>query len=187
MLEYGRKLDKRDLTPETLRVPPDEFEEAHRQANPDFLETVRRIRDNIVAFQESLLIKTTTLSKTSGDCRIKLRQRVIPLRRIGICIPGGAAAYPSTLLMTAVPAQVAGVKQIAVAVPPTEFGGYNTDLLAVCHELGIYEVYRMGGAQGVAALAYGVAGIERSRQNRRSGQSVCRAGETLRVRRSRYR
>ena len=63
--------------------------------------------------------------------------------------------------MTAVPAQVAGVKQIAVAVPPTEFGGYNTDLLAVCHELGIYEVYRMGGAQGVAALAYGVDGIER--------------------------
>ncbi len=63
--------------------------------------------------------------------------------------------------MTAVPAQVAGVKQIAVAVPPTDFGGYNTDLLAACHELGIDEVYRMGGAQGVAALAYGVEGIER--------------------------
>jgi histidinol dehydrogenase len=63
--------------------------------------------------------------------------------------------------MTAVPAQVAGVKEIAVAVPPTDFGGYNTDLLAACRELGITEIYRMGGAQGVAAMAYGVAGIER--------------------------
>jgi histidinol dehydrogenase len=161
VLEYGRKLDKRDLTSETLRVHVREFEDAHRQADPAFLQTLRRIRDNIVAFQKSLLIKTTALSKKSGDGRIELRQRVIPLRRVGICIPGGAAAYPSTLLMTAVPAQVAGVKQIAVAVPPTEFGGYNTDLLATCHELSIHEVYRMGGAQGVAALAYGVDGIER--------------------------
>ena len=63
--------------------------------------------------------------------------------------------------MTAVPAQVAGVQRIAVAVPPTAFGGYNVDLLAACRELNIHEVYRMGGAQGVAALAYGVEGIER--------------------------
>jgi histidinol dehydrogenase len=161
VLEYGRKLDKKELTRETLRVQPAEFEQAHRKADRDFLETLRRIRDNIVAFQNSLLIKTVTLSKESGASRIDLRQRVMPLRRVGICIPGGAAAYPSTLLMTAVPAQVAGVKQIAVAVPPTEFGGYNTNLLAACHELGIHEVYRMGGAQGVAALAYGVESIDR--------------------------
>jgi len=161
VLEYGRKLDKKDLTPATLRVQPAEFEEAHRQADGDFLQTLRRIRDNIVAFQERPLIDTVTLLRVDGRQRIDLRQRVMPLRRVGICVPGGAAAYPSTLLMTAVPAQVAGVKQIAVAVPPTEFGGYNTDLLAACHELGVREVYRMGGAQGVAALAYGVDGIER--------------------------
>jgi histidinol dehydrogenase len=76
-------------------------------------------------------------------------------------VPGGAAAYPSTVLMTVVPAQVAGVPEIAVVMPPTEFGGYNKDLLAVCHQLGVREVYRVGGAQAVAALAYGVEGIER--------------------------
>ncbi|HEX4071405.1 MAG TPA: histidinol dehydrogenase, partial [Planctomycetaceae bacterium] len=161
VLEYGRKLDKKELTAETLRVQPAEFEKAHRQADVEYLQTLRRIRDNIVRFQESLLNETVTVLRQEDACRIELRQRVLPLRRVGICIPGGAAAYPSTLLMTAVPAQVAGVKQIAVAVPPTSFGGYNTDLLAACHELGIEEVYRMGGAQGVAALAYGVERIER--------------------------
>jgi histidinol dehydrogenase len=161
VLEYGRKLDKKELTAQTLRVQPAEFEKAHHQADAAFLQTLRRIRDNIVRFQKSLLNETVTVLQQEGESRIELRQRVLPLRRVGICIPGGAAAYPSTLLMTAVPAQVAGVKQIAVAVPPTSFGGYNTDLLAACHELGIDEVYRMGGAQGVAALAYGVEGIER--------------------------
>ena len=161
VLEYGRRLDKKELTPETLRVQPSEFEAAHRAADGDYLNTLRRIRDNIVDFQQSLLAETVSVVRQEGACRVELKQRVLPLRRVGICIPGGAAAYPSTLLMTAVPAQVAGVKEIAVAVPPTDFGGYNTDLLAACHELGITEVYRMGGAQGVAALAYGVDGIER--------------------------
>jgi histidinol dehydrogenase len=88
-----------------------------------------------------------------------LRQRYLPLERIGICVPGGAAAYPSTVLMTAVPAQVAGVGQIALVVPPTKNGAYNVHVLATCHELGLTEVYRVGGAQGVAALAYGVEGL----------------------------
>src|SRR6185436_9370596 len=93
---------------------------------------------------------------TPNGGKIELRQRYRPLNRVGVCIPGGAAAYPSTLLMTAVPAKVAGVREIAVVVPPTPFGGYNIDLLAACQELGITEVYRIGGAQAVAALAYGV-------------------------------
>src|ERR1043165_5438443 len=73
--------------------------------------------------------------------------------------PAGAAAYPSTVLMTAVPAQAAGVEEIAVVAPPTKFGANNPVVLATCHELGIREVYRVGGAQGVAALAYGIEGI----------------------------
>jgi len=88
-----------------------------------------------------------------------LRQRYLPLARVGICVPGGAAAYPSTVLMTAVPAQAAGVEHIAVVAPPTKFGAFNDDILATCHELGIGEVYRLGGAQGVAALAYGLDGL----------------------------
>src|SRR5690606_35445694 len=86
-----------------------------------------------------------------------LRQRYLPIARADLCVPGGAAAYPSTVMMTALPAQAAGVKELIVVAPPTPFGSYNQDLLATCHELGIREVYRMGGAQAVAAMAYGLS------------------------------
>ena len=161
VLDYTKKLDGKQLTAETLRVSPAELEQAHQQAEPGYLEALRRIRDNITEFQRSILTENVTLVRQDGSSRIELRQRYLPLKRVGICIPGGAAAYPSTLLMTAVPAQTAGVREIAVVVPPTDFGGYNTDLLAACHELGITEIHRIGGAQAVAALAYGVQGIRR--------------------------
>ena len=118
--------------------------------------TVRRIRENILRFQAAILHRDVKIDTPHGGY---LRQRYLPLERIGICVPGGAAAYPSTVLMTAVPAQAAGVPEIAVVVPPTKFGSYNRELLATCHELGIREVYRMGGAQAVAALAYGLDGL----------------------------
>ena len=161
VLEYSKKLDGKELTEQTIRVSAAEFEVAHEAADPAYLATIRRIRDNIVEFQQAILSEDVGQIRENGDTRIELRQRYLPLQRVGISVPGGAAAYPSTLLMTAVPAQVAGVKEIVVVVPPTDFGGYNTDLLAACHELGITEVYRMGGAQAVAAIAYGVSGIRR--------------------------
>lgn len=160
VLDYTARLDGRQLTDQTLRVSTRELDAAHQQADPQYLAVLRRIVGNIVSFQSSLLPQDTCLQKTTSEgARIDLRQRYLPLKRIGVCIPGGAAAYPSTLLMTAVPAQVAGVREIAVVVPPTAFGGYNNDLLAACRELGITEIYRVGGAQGVAALAYGTEGI----------------------------
>lgn len=158
---YTQKLDGVLLSPETICVSPAEMEEAHAKADRNYLDVIRRIRDNILAFQKGLLNQDYQLAHDMNGGRIELRQRYLPLKRVGICVPGGAAAYPSTLLMTAVPAQAAGVKQIAVVAPPTKFGSYNTDLLAACHELGIREVYRIGGAQAVAALAYGVEGIDR--------------------------
>lgn len=161
LVGYTQKLDGVLLSPESICVSPAEMEEAHAKADPTYLDVIRRIRENILAFQKGLLNKDFQLAHDLDGGRIELRQRYLPLRRIGICVPGGAAAYPSTLLMTAVPAQAAGVKQIVVVAPPTKFGSYNTDLLAACHELGIREVYRIGGAQAVAALAYGVEGIER--------------------------
>jgi len=161
VLEYTRKLDRKELTAATLRVAPEEMDEAHRRAPPEYLDTLRRIRDNIREFQQSLLCDSITLVRQDGPNRVELRQRYLPLKRVGICIPGGAAAYPSTLLMTAVPAQTARVAEIAVVAPPTPFGADNADLLAACRELGITEVYRIGGAQGVAALAYGIAGLPR--------------------------
>ncbi len=161
VLEYTAKLDRKELTKETLRVPAEELAEAHRRADPQYLETLRRIRDNIQEFQNSILADNVTLVRQEGPSRVELRQRYLPLKRVGICVPGGAASYPSTLLMTAVPAQTAGVREIAVVAPPTPYGAYNTDLLAACHEIGVTEVYRMGGAQAVAALAYGVEGVPR--------------------------
>jgi histidinol dehydrogenase len=158
VLEYTAKLDGKQLTASELRVSPAELAAAHAAADPAFLETVRRIRERILKFQQAILHQTVTVPTEHGGY---LTQRYLPLRRIGVCVPGGAAAYPSTVLMTVVPAQAAGVEQIAVVAPPTAFGSYNQDLLATCHELGVTEVYRIGGAQGVAALAYGVDGLER--------------------------
>ncbi|HEY5313393.1 MAG TPA: histidinol dehydrogenase [Pirellulales bacterium] len=158
VLEYCRKLDGAELTAETLRVPAEVLQQAHASAAPELLKTIRRIRGNIRAFQEAILEHDVRLPKANGGY---LRQRYLPLERVGICIPGGAAAYPSTVLMTAVPAQVAGVRELAIVAPPTPFGAYNDALLATCHELGISEVYRVGGAQAVAALAYGVQGLRR--------------------------
>ena len=107
-----------------------ELEAAHAAASPEYLGTLRRIVENIRKFQESVLnLDVSLLTRVEGG-KIELQQRYLPLKRVGICVPGGAAAYPSTLLRTAVPAQVAGVKEIAVIAPPTAFGSYNNDLLA---------------------------------------------------------
>ncbi len=152
VLDYSRRIDRVELSSETLRVAPHELADAHANASPELLETVRRVRKNILRFQQAILHRDVQIDAPGEGF---LRQRYVPLRRVGLCVPGGAAAYPSTVLMTAVPAQAAGVQQLAVVAPPTEFGANNPDILATCHELGIDEVYRIGGAQGVATLAYG--------------------------------
>ena len=161
VLDYTQRLDRVQLCGDTVRVSAAELEAAVDQADGALLETVRRIRTNIAEFQRAVLPSDARVERALGGGRVILRQRHLPMRRVGICVPGGAAAYPSTVLMTAVPALTAGVGEIAVVVPPTAFGGYNADLLAVCHEIGVTEVYRIGGAQAVAALAYGVQGIPR--------------------------
>jgi histidinol dehydrogenase len=119
---------------------------------------VRRIKGNVERFQAALLSRDVEVPLAGGGC---LRQRYVPLDRVGVCVPGGAAAYPSTLLMTVVPARVAGVKEIVVVAPPTKFGSENIHVLATCHELGVTTVLRAGGAQAVAAMAYGVEGLAR--------------------------
>ena len=160
VLDYAKRIDGADLTPETVRVPMADLDAAHARADSELLDTVRAVRDQVRRFQEAILHRDVSIPATeAGETAGMLTQRYTPLGRVGICVPGGAAAYPSTVLMTVVPAQVAGVKEIAVVAPPTPFGSYNDDILATCHELGISEVYRLGGAQAVAALAYGVDGI----------------------------
>jgi histidinol dehydrogenase len=156
VLEYTQKLDRARLDAASLRVPSEDLKQAQHEVGADFLAAIRRIRANIERFQAAILHRDVQVDLPGGGW---LRERFLPLERVGICIPGGAAAYPSTVLMTAVPAMVAGVNQIAVVAPPTRNGAYNPYVLATCHQLGIEEVYRVGGAQAVAALAYGVEGV----------------------------
>ena len=155
LLDYSRQLDQSNVTAETIRVSEDQLRSAHQSVDPAFLQAVRHVRDNVLAFQKAILHTDVWLKQPDSTLGLIYR----PLERVGCCVPGGAAAYPSTLLMTVVPAQAAGVKEIVVVAPPTPFGANNKDVQAVCWELGIRELYRMGGAQGVAALAYGVEGI----------------------------
>ncbi len=158
VLEYTAKLDGAQLTAGSLLVPEEELVAAHAAVDGEFLEVVKRIRHRILKFQRAILHTDTVVPLDDGG---SLTQRYVPIRRVGICIPGGAAAYPSSLLMTVVPACAAGVSEIVVVAPPTKFGSYNQHLLAACFELGVSEVYRMGGAQAIAALAYGAEGIPR--------------------------
>ena len=155
LLDYTRKLDKAELTATTIRVSREEMAAAHAQADSGFLATIRQVRDNILEFQRAILHQDVEIKRAG----VSLKQHYLPLNRVGCCVPGGAAAYPSTVLMTAVPAMAAGVKEIAVVAPPTSFGANNSDVLATCAELGVSEVYRIGGAQAIAALAYGVEGL----------------------------
>jgi len=156
VLRYTEIFDKVKLTPQTMRVSAEELASAHREADPELLATVTRIRHRIMSFQTGLIHSNAVLPY-SGSHELHLRYR--PIRRVGVCVPGGVAAYPSSLLMTVCPAQAAGVQQIVVVMPPTATGGYSKQQLAVCQELGITEVYRIGGAQAVAALAFGVEGL----------------------------
>jgi histidinol dehydrogenase len=158
LIDYSRRIDGADLTASSLVVAPAALAAAHAAVDPGFLEAVRRIRSRVERFQRAVLARDVEVPLAGGG---SLRQRYVPLDRVGVCVPGGAAAYPSTLLMTVVPAQVAGVREIVVVAPPTRFGSENAHVLATCHELGVTTVLRAGGAQAVAAMAYGVAGVPR--------------------------
>ncbi|VTT99426.1 histidinol dehydrogenase : Histidinol dehydrogenase OS=Singulisphaera acidiphila (strain ATCC BAA-1392 / DSM 18658 / VKM B-2454 / MOB10) GN=hisD PE=3 SV=1: Histidinol_dh [Gemmataceae bacterium] len=156
VLSYTEQFDKVKLKPDALRVKPAELAEAHAAASPEFLEAIRQVKYNVEQFQSGVLHRDAVM-RVSERHELQLRYR--PLDRVGVYCPGGAAAYPSTLLMTVCPAQAAGVEQIIVCMPPKDTGAYSREMLATCHELGIKEVYRVGGAQAIAAMAYGVDGL----------------------------
>ncbi len=148
-------LDRADITPATLRVPAELIARAHAAAEPEFLALMRRAIENIRAYQEHILIKAPPPLERGGR---KLGVRYTPIERAAVYVPGGQALYPSTVLMTVVPAQVAGVAEIVMVSPPTD-GEINSMALALAGELGISEVYRLGGAVAVAAMAYGTESI----------------------------
>lgn len=151
------QLDRASVTAETLRVSERSLELAHAAADPEFLSLMRRAIENIREYQQHILLKAPPPLVRGGR---KLGVRYTPVERVAVYVPGGQALYPSTVLMTVVPAQVAGVREIVMVSPPTG-GEINPMALALAHELGIREVLRLGGAVGIAAVAFGTETIRK--------------------------
>ena len=147
--EFTHRFEGIDL--KSLRIDPEEIRKLAAQADPELRQVLRLARENIRRFHERQLEKSWEIEGADG---VRLGQRIRPLQSVGLYVPGGTAAYPSTVLMNAVPAQIAGVPRIVVTTPPHQFHK-NPVIAAVLEELGLEEVYGIGGAQAVAALAYG--------------------------------
>ena len=156
LIELTARHDKVALADGQLRTPAERIKAAHKAVDRRFLTLIRRVIANLREYQRHILIAEPAPLQRGGR---RLGVRYTPVGRVGVYVPGGRAVYPSTVLMTVVPAQVAGVRQIAIASPPAANGEVNPLVLALAGELGIWEVYRMGGAQAVAALAIGTAGV----------------------------
>jgi len=148
--EYTQKFDGVKLKPGQFQVSQEELDRANQEIDQDILLCLREAIENVRVYQKDILIDTENAPRGI---------RYTPIKRVGVCVPGASAPLPSTVIMTAVPAQVAGVKEIAVVSPPRHNGSIHPVILAVCCELGINEVYRIGGAQAVAALAAGTETI----------------------------
>jgi histidinol dehydrogenase len=163
VIQYTAKFDKTDLNAVGLKVTEAEIKNAHEQIPENLLDIFKRAAENIRKYHESEIRyggKGKTESWTSREKDgIVLGQRVTPINRVGIYVPGGRAAYPSSLMMAAIPAQVAGVKEIIAATPPGKNGQIEPAILAMADIVGIQELYRIGGAQAVAALAFGTETI----------------------------
>lgn len=151
--QYTQKFDRIKL--ESFRVPPSDLDKAYENVSEAFLAALRQAAANIRAFHEKQ--KRTSWVDTQADGTM-LGQLVRPLQRVGMYVPGGSAAYPSSVLMTVIPALVAGVKEIVMVTPPHS-EGVNPAVLVAARELGIEEIYQVGGAQAIAALAYGTETI----------------------------
>jgi len=151
--EYTKKFDGVTLEPSQFRVAPDELSQAHDSLDRSLLASLRKAIANVRAYQEKIFIgRRSEFSQGTGI-------KYVPIRRAGVCVPGAAAPLPSTVIMTVVPAQVAGVQEIAVVSPPRHQGTIHPVILAICHELKVSEVYRLGGVQAVGALAFGTQTI----------------------------
>ncbi|CAM3581817.1 histidinol dehydrogenase [Paenibacillus lactis] len=158
LLRYTEQLDRIRLTAGQLRVTDEELQAAYQKVEPSFVEAIRAAADNIRAFH--MKQKRNSWMDVQPDGSV-LGQIIRPLKRVGVYVPGGKAAYPSSVLMNVIPAQVAGVPEIVMVTPPSTGGeeGINPYILVAAAEAGVTELYRVGGAQAIAALAYGTDSI----------------------------
>jgi histidinol dehydrogenase len=157
LLDYTRQFDGVELKQSDLRIDPDELRRSAGRAGPNLLHALREAIKNVRAFHEHQREQSWTIAPAKG---VQLGQRITPLERVGLYVPGGTAAYPSSVVMNVVPAQVAGVERIIVATPPRTLSE-SPALAAALLELNVTEVYAIGGAQAIAALAFGTETVPR--------------------------
>jgi histidinol dehydrogenase len=151
---YCEKFDRAKLT--SLEVTPEEIEEALSLVEPEFLDVLREAAVNIRAFHEKQVRNSFIINDCDG---IVIGQKIIPMERAGLYVPGGTAAYPSTVLMDSIPAKIAGCGELVITTPPNAQGKVNPVILAAAHIAGVDRIFKVGGAQAIAALAYGTASV----------------------------
>ncbi|HPT91193.1 MAG TPA: histidinol dehydrogenase [Acetivibrio sp.] len=156
VLEYTAMFDKVELSSESLKVSEDEIKEAYSKVDSRLVEVIKKSRDSIKSFHEKQKEKSWFVSEEDG---VILGQMYTPLEIVGVYVPGGTAAYPSSVLMNIMPAKVAGVKKIVMTTPPGKDGKVNPAILVAANEAGADEIYKVGGAQAIAALAFGTETI----------------------------
>ena len=153
---YCAKFDKAELT--SLEVTPEEIQAAISQVEPEFLDILREAAENIRSFHSRQVRNSFVIADKPG---IVLGQKITPIEKVGVYVPGGTAAYPSTVLMDTIPAKIAGCPQLVMVTPPGRDGKVNPAILAAASIAGVNRIFKVGGAQAIAALAYGTESIPR--------------------------
>lgn len=156
LFNYTKQFDGVALN--TLRVDEKEITEAREIVGESFIQALKKAQQNITTFHEGQKQASWFMGEQNG---VFLGQKVTPLERVGVYVPGGKAAYPSTVLMNVIPAKLAGVPSISIVTPPQADGSVNPYVLAAAYETGVDQIYKVGGAQAIAALAYGTKTIEK--------------------------
>lgn len=159
LFTYTEQFDHAHLTKETIRVSEEEIVEAYEQTDTRLLEVIRKALDNIRSYHEKQKQYSWFDSKPDGTL---LGQKVTPLKRVGVYVPGGKAVYPSSVLMNVIPARIAGVQEIIMVTPPGKDGKISPHTLVAAKEAGVDAIYKVGGAQAIAALAYGTESIPKT-------------------------
>ena len=157
LFEYNKKFDGAEFN--KLEVTESEKEEAFSSADPNFIEILKEAADNIRTFHEKQVRESFIINNKNG---ILIGQKIIPIEKVGLYVPGGTAAYPSTVLMDSIPAKIAGCSEIVMVTPPGKDGKINPGILAAAKIAGVDRIFKVGGAQAIAALAYGTESIPKT-------------------------
>ena len=157
LFEYCEKFDKATL--DALEVSEEEIDEAFESVDNEFVEIIKEAAVNIRAFHQKQVREGFELREKDG---VVTGQKIMPIERVGLYVPGGTAAYPSTVLMDSIPAKIAGCSEIVMVTPPSKNGKVNPVILAAAKIAGVDRIFKVGGAQAVAALAYGTESVPKA-------------------------